>query len=65
MFKLCLVLSKLEDGGSNKFCLNKCYIHTYQRFSFTPIDPNKISEETFPSFPSQAVGKFALNFKLT
>ncbi len=31
----------------------------------TPIDPDKISEEILSGLYTQAVGKFALNFKLT
>ncbi len=31
----------------------------------TPIDPDKISEEIFPSLYKQAVEKSALNFTLT
>jgi hypothetical protein len=30
----------------------------------TPTDPDKTSEEIFPNY-KQAVGKFALNFRLT
>jgi hypothetical protein len=31
----------------------------------TPTDPDKISKEIFPIFCKPAVGKFALNFRLT